>query len=32
MASQNINPDSVAAAKREQDDAGGNRGSAVAKR
>lgn len=32
MASQNINPDSVASSKAGQDDAGGNKGSAVAKR
>lgn len=32
MASQNINPDSVANGKAGQDDAGGNKGSAVAKR
>lgn len=32
MASQNINPETVSAAKRGEDDAGGNRGSAVAKR
>lgn len=32
MASQNINPESVANGKAGQDEAGGNRGSAVAKR
>lgn len=32
MASQNINPDSVTNGKANQDEANGNRGSAVAKR
>lgn len=32
MASQNISPDSIASTKAGQEDAGGNRGSAVAKR
>lgn len=32
MASQNINPESVSNSKAGQDEAGGNKGSAVAKR
>lgn len=32
MASQNINPETVTNAKSGQDEAGGNKGSAVAKR
>lgn len=32
MSSQNINPDSVTSSKASQDEAGGNKGSAVAKR